>query len=143
VSPHPVSPADDPYAAMLRGAAVPTAGTGVAAVVVAALTQGADGAVGALLAALVVLGSFSASLVVMRATARSNPHSVLAAALLTYVTKVGVLGLFLVLVQGATWLSGTAFALAAIACAVVWLAFEVRAFARLRILVADTAEERP
>lgn len=143
MSSSPPRPADDPYAAMLRGAAVPTAVTGVAAVVVAALTEGLPGGIGALLAALVVLGFFSASLVVMRATARSNPQSVLAAALLTYVTKVGVLGLFLVLVQDARWLSGTAFALSAIACAAVWLAFEVRAFVRLRILVAGAGEERP
>lgn len=133
--------ADDPYAAMLRGAAVPTAVVAVVAVVVAALVAGAQGAVGALLAVVVVGLFFSASLLVMRAVARSNPHSVLAAALLTYVTKVGLLGLLLVLLADAQWLSGEAFALTALACAVVWLAFEVRSFQRLRILVAPEAED--
>ncbi|MFP5333945.1 MAG: hypothetical protein ACLGIV_01405 [Actinomycetes bacterium] len=133
--------ADDPYAAMLRGAAIPTVAVAVVALVVAGLLQGGPGLAGAALAALVVLLFFSASLLVMRAVARSNPASVLAAALLTYVTKVGLLGLFLLLVGGASWLSGDAFALTTVACAVVWLAFEVRSFARLRLLVAPDAEE--
>lgn len=133
--------ADDPYAAMLRGAAVPTAAVALVALVVAGTLRGGPGVVGAALAALVVLLFFSASLLVMRAVARSAPASVLAAALLTYVTKVGLLGLFLLLVGDATWLSGDAFALTTVACAVVWLGSEVRSFSRLRVLVAPDAEE--
>jgi ATP synthase protein I len=136
-----VKAADDPYAAMLRGAAVPAAVVAVVAVVVAGLVAGAQGLLGALLAAVVVGVFFSASLLVMRAVARSNPHSVLAAALATYVTKVGLLGLLLVLLADADWLSGEAFALTALACAAVWLAFEVRSFLKLRILVAPDAED--
>lgn len=133
--------ADDPYAAMLRGAAVPTAVVALVAVVVAGVAAGERGVLGALLAAVVVGIFFSASLLVMRAVARSNPHSVLAAALLTYVTKVGLLGLLLVLLADADWLSGEAFALTALACAAVWLAFEVRSYRKLRILVAPEAED--
>lgn len=134
---------DDPYAAMLRGAAVPTLAVGLGAVVVAALTAGAAGAVGAALATVVVLAFFGASLVVMRVTARSNPQSVLAAAVLTYVTKIGLLGLLLVLLRDQPWLSSTAFAATTMVCAVVWLAFEMRSFARLRVLVApDAGQDR-
>jgi ATP synthase protein I len=130
---------NDPYAAMLRGAAIPTAVVGLLAAAVAAVAAGGRGVVGALLATLVVVGFFSASLLVMRATARSGPGSVVAAAVVTYVTKVGLLGLFLLLVQDATWLSRDGFALTVIACGVVWLACEVRAFTRLRLPVAPDA----
>lgn len=127
--------ADDPYAAMLRGALVPTLVVAVACIVVAVVRAGAEGLAGSLLAAVVVVASFSSSLLVMRRTARSNPQSVMAAALLTYTTKVGLLGLLLILLFDAEWLSGMAFALTAMACAAVWLAFEVRAYSRMRTLV--------
>jgi ATP synthase protein I len=131
---------DDPYAAMLRGAAVPTAVAGALAVVLASFSAGPPGFLGALLALLVVVAFFAASLMVMRATARAAPQSVLAAALLCYLTKVGLLGLLAVLLRDAAWLSANAFALTAVGCAGVWLAFEIRAFARLRILVAPDIE---
>jgi ATP synthase protein I len=130
---------NDPYAAMLRAAAVPTAVVGLLAVAVAAVAVGARGAVGALLGTIVVVGFFSASLLAMRATARSNPGAVAAAAVVTYVTKVGLLGMFLLLVQDATWLSRDGFALTVITCGVVWLACEVRAFTRLRLPVTPDA----
>lgn len=131
--------ADDPYAAMLRGALVPTVFVAAVLVVASGVRAGGDGIAGSVLAAVVVVASFSSSLVVMRRTARSNPQSVMAAALATYTTKIGLLGLVLVLLADADWLSGTAFALTAMACAVVWLGFEVRAYSRMRTLVFGDA----
>lgn len=127
--------ADDPYASMLRGALVPALAAGAVCVVVAGVLRGTPGVLGSLLAVAVVVASFSSSLLVMRRTARSNPNSVMAAALLTYTTKIGLLGLMLILLADAQWLSGTAFALTAVACALVWLGFEVRAYSRMRTLV--------
>ena len=133
---------DDPYSAMLRGALVPTLVVGVVCVGVS-LTAGTPGLVGSLLAVVVVVASFSSSLLVMRRTARSNPNSVMAAALLTYTTKVGVLGLLLILLADARWLSGPAFGGTALACAVVWLGFEMRAYSRMRTLVYDDGGGQP
>lgn len=132
---------DDPYAAMLRGALVPTLVAAVVCVAVS-LTKGTPGVIGSLLAAAVVVASFSSSLLVMRRTARSNPNSVMAAALATYMGKIGLLGLMLVLLIDAEWLSGTAFALTAMVCAAVWLGFEVRAYSRMRTLVFDDGGDR-
>lgn len=134
--------ADDPYAAMLRGALVPTL-VAAAVCVAVSLREGTAGLVGSLLAVAVVIGSFSSSLLVMRRTARSNPNSVMAAALVTYTTKIGLLGLMLVLLQDAEWLSGTAFALTAMLCAAVWLGFEVRAYAKMRTFVFDQGGGQP
>ena len=134
----PAATAEDPYAALLRGSLVPTAVVAALAVVVAGLSS--RGALfGAVLAAVVVLVFFSASLLVMRRTARTAPRNVMAVALVTYITKVGLLGLLLVAFKDATWLSGTAFALTALACAAVWLVAEIRAYSKVRLLVFDEA----
>ncbi len=132
---------DDPYAAMLRGALLPTVVLGAACVALAAASEQGPGIVGALLAVVIVVVSFSSSLLVMRWAARTNPANVMAAALATYVGKVGLLGLFLILFGRAEWMSGTAFGLTAIASAAVWLLFEARAYYRMRTLVFGVPEQ--
>ncbi len=129
------APADDPYAAMLRGSLWPTLVVGAVAVVVSTVLEGVPGLVGSLLAVAIVCASFSATLLVMRWAAKNGPANVMAAALATYMGKVLVLGVFLVLFGRAPWLSGPAFGLTAIGCALVWLVFEARAYVRMRVLV--------
>lgn len=131
---------DDPYAAMLRGPLVPTLVVGAVAAGAAYLLQGTAGLLGALLAAVVVILFFSASLLVMSRTARTAPQNVMAIALVMYITKVGLLGLLLVLLMDAPWLSGDAFALTALACAAVWLPLEIVAYSRARTLIYDEPE---
>jgi ATP synthase protein I len=130
----------DPYAALLRGAFVPTAIVALGCVVVAAVVSAAA-LYGAALAAVVVLAFFSTSLVIMRRTARSAPQNVMAVALVTYITKIGLLGVLLIVFKDATWLSGTGFAVTALVCAAVWLVSEIRAYSKVRLLVYS--EERP
>ncbi len=130
-----VAEADDPYAAMLRGSLVPTLVVGVVCVVVAVVVAGTPGLVGAALALAIVCLSFSATLLVMRWAAKNGPANVMAAALATYMGKILVLGVFLVLFGRASWLDGPSFGLTAIVCALVWLVFEARAYYRLRTLV--------
>lgn len=127
--------ADDPYAAMLRGSLLPTLVVGVVCVVVAVLVAGVPGLVGAALALAIVTLSFSATLLVMRWAATNGPANVMAAALATYLGKVLVLGVFLVVLGRASWLDGPSFGLTAIVSAVVWLVFEARAYYRMRVLV--------
>jgi ATP synthase protein I len=130
-----VAQADDPYAAMLRGSLVPTLVVGAVCLVVAGVLAAGPGLVGAGLALAIVCLSFSATLLVMRWAARNGPANVMAAALATYMGKVLVLGVFLVLFGRASWLDGPSFGLTAIVCAVVWLVFEARAYYRMRVLV--------
>lgn len=137
VAPGAPSGPDDPYAAMLRGTLVPTSVAASVLVVGNAVREGVSGLLGALVAAVVVLVFFSVSLLVMRATADKGAAMVMAASLVSYVTKIGLLLLFLVLMKDATWASSIAFAVTAVVCAAVWMAFEVRAFARMRVLVTD------
>lgn len=135
--------AQDPFRAMIRGGAVPTLVVGALALVVSVVVDGGRGAVGSLLATAVVVASFSSSLLLMGRMARLNPLAVLPIALLSYVTKVGLLGLMLLLLGGAEWMSDRAFSLTAVVGAMVWLAGEVRAFTRVRTLVFDDAGPGP
>jgi ATP synthase protein I len=61
----------------------------------------------------------------------------MAVALLTYVTKIGLLGLLLVLLMDATWLSGEAFAAGALVSVAVWLPLEIRSYSRARLFVLE------
>ncbi len=133
----PAATPDDPYAAMLRGPLVPTVAVGLVAAGVAFWLQDLRGLWGSLLAVAVVVAFFSASLMVMGRTARVAPANVMAVAMLTYVTKVGLLGLMLILLQDATWLSGEAFGLTALLCAFVWIPLGIRSYSRARTLVFD------
>lgn len=130
----PAAAPDDPYASLLRGALVPTSVVAAVCLVVTGLMS-AEAFWGAALAVVVVVAFFSASLLAMRWTARSGPQNVMAVALVTYVTKIGLLGLMLALLADATWLSGDSFAVTALVCAAVWLGFEIRAYSKMRSLV--------
>jgi len=124
------------FSAMLRTALLPTLVTGAGAVVLAGLLGGGKAAWSAALGAALVIGFFSLSLLVMRQTAHLQPIAVMSVVLAVYTGKILALGLALVLLYDATWLDGQPLALAMIACTLVWLAFEMRAFTRLRVLVA-------
>lgn len=132
--------ADDPYAAMLRGAGYPALVASAGAVAVCAVL-GVPELLGALIASAVVLVFFASTLLVLRAFRDVAPAMVLGLAMLTYTTKVAVIGAAVLSLRDASWLSGTAFAVTALVVAVVWLAGEVRGFARARVLVSEPAPQ--
>jgi len=125
------------FGAMLRGSALSTLAVAALSVVVAALLGGARGAWSSALGAGLVMVFFSLSLLVMQRTASWQPTAVMSIVLATYTAKIVALGLAMVLLRDASWLSGQALALTVIVCTVVWLAFEMRAFTRMRVLVTS------
>lgn len=116
-----------------RGAAVPTVIVGAIAVAAFAARDGVDGAIGALLGCLVVLGFFGLSLLVMKWTARTDPMNAFGGAMLSYVVKIVALAGVLLAFRNTTLFDPRAFGLTILACAGVWLVFEVRAFLRAQI----------
>ncbi|KQX69688.1 hypothetical protein [Angustibacter sp. Root456] len=142
VRPHSESAARtrEQFTTMLRGSLVATLVVGVIAVTLAAGLGGARTATSAALGAGLVVVFFSLSLLVMRQTAHLQPTAVMAVVLATYTGKILALGIAMIVLQSASWLSGQALALSIIGCTVVWLAFEMRAFTRMRVLVAPQAE---
>lgn len=131
----------DPYAAMLRGALVPTAVVALAALGVSA-ALGPRVLAGSALGAGLVVSFFAVTLLAMRAARRFAPEMLLGVALAVYGTKVAVIGGVVFWLRDQPWLSPTAFAATAFACAAVWLAGQVRGFTRARLPVTDI-EARP
>ena len=62
----------------------------------------------------------------------------MAAALLSYVLKLALLGVFLVRFRGTDRFDAHSFAVSVIVCAIVWLAAEMRAVARMRVTLDVT-----
>jgi len=116
-------------AALLRGAAIPTAVVGVVAVVV--------GAVVAFLGASLVLGFFSVSALVVGRASRGSAYAAMNAALLTYTVKILVLFGLILAFKDATWFDTKVFGLTIVACTVVWTVFEVRTFGKLKMVIVD------
>jgi ATP synthase protein I len=140
----PVSKAATPqdlYGAMLRGGAVPAAVVGVIALVVFAVLDGGTGASGSLVATVVVLLCSLSTLVLLRRTVGLDPRVVFLAAMIGYFTKVGLLGVFLLLFRHADWMSPLAFAVTAIVVSLAGTIGEIVAFTRTRTLIYDEPAE--
>ena len=140
VAPKAAGPGD-PYLAMLRGGAVPALVVSAVAVVVFTLREGRLGLAGGALAVGVVVLTFASSTVLLRRVAALDPRIVFMAAMVGYTTKVGLLGLLLLLFGDAAWLSPIAFALTAIVASLAWTTGEVVAFTRVRTLIYDPSAE--
>jgi ATP synthase protein I len=131
----------DLYGAMLRGGLVPAAVVGVVALVVFALVEGAVGASGSLVATVLVLLCSASTLVLLRRTVGLDPRVVFLAAMIGYLTKVFLLGVFLLLFRHADWMSPIAFAVTAIVVSLAGTAGEILAFTRTRPLIYDEPAE--
>lgn len=131
----PASPGPAPFASMLRGALLPTLVLDVVVVAVAGVLAGGPAALAATLAAAVVTAFYAVGLSVMARLAGGSPVAFLAAALAVYLGQVLFLAVVVIALAGASWLHGTAFALAALAVALGWQGFQILAFTRMRTLV--------
>jgi ATP synthase protein I len=130
-------------ARILRGAAIPTGLAGLAAIIVGLVAAGSQGAFGALVGLLVVLGFFGISLFAISYSARVSPQILMPVAMGTYLFKIfAMLGL-VVLLRDATWMNGRAFGLTVVLCTLVWLIFEVRTFLRTKMLYVDPVSSGP
>jgi ATP synthase protein I len=132
----------DPFAAMLRGAFLPTLAVGPVAVVVAAIAGGGKAALGAFLGFAVAILFFALGLLVMRKLdSAADPMRFLASAMAVFLGQMIFLLLVIVALQGADWLDGTAFGLSALAVALVWQVFQVIAYVRTRRLAFDEPDQ--
>ena len=122
--------------AMLRGALIPTSITAVISIAACTYIWDGPGAVGAILAQLIVVAFFASNLLVARISRDLEPMMVMALAMVSYMTKVIVLGLFLFLIT--TFLpqelyERKAFGVSAVAATFAWLGGEIVAFLRLKL----------
>lgn len=132
-----------PFAAMLRGALLPTLAMAPAIVLVLWLARSTRGGLAALLAVAVTIAFFAGGLWVMKRVTNANPLSLLAGALAVYLGQVIFLGVVILGLSGASWLDGTAFGIAALAVTLIWQVGQVLAFVRMRKDVYDAPPTSP
>ena len=128
-------------------AAAVTLVVGTAVVAVAASTDGAPGASGALVGTVFALGVFSFGVFAVGAVARLMPAASLLVAMLTYTTQVLLMLVFFVALTKAgvvgeeldrEWLGG-----AIIVAVLAWTLAQLVAFARARIPLYDLPTDEP
>lgn len=124
-------------ARILRGAAIPTTAVGVLVTVLLAVLGGPKGLLGAVLGFAVVVAFFTVGLLVVTWAARTLPHALMNIALLSYLIKVGLLAVLLMVVRGTTLFDTRAFGWAALVSTLVWVAAEVRIFVRMKIFYTE------
>lgn len=121
--------------ALLKGAVIPTAITGVIAVGLSTFFQGVAGFIGSILAQFIVVAFFASNLAAARISRDLDPSITMAIAMVSYLVKVVLLGVFLGLIT--TFVPEDvchrgAFGLSAVAATFAWLGGEIVAFLRLK-----------
>ncbi len=122
--------------ALLRGALLPTLAIGVISIALSTWLKGSAGFVGALLAQFVVLIFFATNIGTARLTRDLDPVMTMSIAMLSYMAKVLLLGVFLWLITTfvpADACDRKAFALSAVAATFAWLGGEIRAYLALKL----------
>lgn len=117
---------------MLRGALWPTLVVGAVAIAVSTVLAGFKGALGAVFGLAVVLGVSWLGVAVLRWTARSDPMTVMAAAMMSFFAKIVALGVLLWLFGDTTLFDTKAFGFTILAALVAWLTGEVRGFVQAK-----------
>jgi ATP synthase protein I len=129
-------------ARIVRGAVLATALAGVVVVVVAGMLAGRAGVYGAVLGSALAIAFFAVTIVVVSVAGRVANELMLPAALGTYLVKIIAIAALLIALRGTTAFSRTAFALAAVIGACVFMVAELRIALRTRTLYADTGDDQ-
>ncbi|MET9361325.1 hypothetical protein ABZX93_10465 [Streptomyces sp. NPDC006632] len=122
--------------------ALPTAAAGAVATLVSGVVVGGKGAVGAIVATLVVILFMGVGLVVLERTAKSLPHLFQAMGLMLYTAQLLVLFIFVAVFKHTTLFNPKCFAATLVALTLVWIGAQARAHMKAKILYVepDTTE---
>lgn len=114
---------------------VPAGVVAAASILLSGLLKGKSGFFGGLLASITVIIFFSIQLLVARISRDLDPTLTLLLAMLSYLLKVTIMGVFLYLIGKYTdraAVDRTSFAISALVITMTWLVAEVRSFLKLR-----------
>ncbi|MCX4548159.1 hypothetical protein OG204_26235 [Streptomyces sp. NBC_01387] len=117
--------------------AVPTAAAGVIAAVVSGVVAGGKGAIGALVATVIVMLFMGIGLVVLNRTAKSLPHLFQAMGLMLYTAQLLLLFIFVAVFKNTTLFNPKSFAITLVVATVVWIAAQARAHMKAKILYVE------
>ncbi|MBT2368616.1 hypothetical protein J7E88_25620 [Streptomyces sp. ISL-10] len=116
---------------------LPTAAAGVIAAVISGVVAGGKGALGAAVAALVVILFMGIGVLVLQRTAKQFPQLFQAMGLMLYTTQLLVLFIFVAVFKDTTLFHPKAFAVTLVAATVVWVAAQARAHMKAKILYVE------
>lgn len=114
-----------------------TLGVGILACAVSVLVVGVSGLVGAAFATLIVLAFFGVGQWIVGSVLRTNPQMAMTVALMTYLIKIGVLFVLILLFAGTTAFDTKAFAATIVLCTIAWTVAEVWVFARTKVFYVE------
>jgi ATP synthase protein I len=130
----------------LAQAAVPTAAAGAVAAVVSGVVAGGKGAIGAVVATLIVILFMGIGLYVLQRTAKSLPHLFQAMGLMLYAAQILLLFVFVAAFKNTTLFNPKAFAITLVVGTLAWIAAQTRAHMKAKILYVEpdsTKGEKP
>ncbi|MFJ3282140.1 hypothetical protein [Streptomyces halstedii] len=122
--------------------AVPTAAAGVVAAAVSAGVAGGKGAVGAVVATLVVVLFMGIGLVVLQRTAKSLPHLFQAMGLMLYTAQLLLMVIFVAAFKDTSLFNPKAFAITLVATTLVWIGAQARAHMKAKILYVEPEPDK-
>ncbi|MFD5662208.1 hypothetical protein [Streptomyces hirsutus] len=124
---------------ILIQAAIPTAVVGAVAVAVGAAVEGGNGAIGAVIGALLVILLMGAGLYVLQWVAKSLPHLFQAMGLMLYMTQILLIFVFIALFKDTTLFHPKVFALSLLVSTLTWVAAQARATMKAKTFYVDPA----
>ncbi|MEU2617590.1 hypothetical protein ABZ642_05390 [Streptomyces sp. NPDC007157] len=124
-------------ARILAQAAVPTAAVGVLAAVVSGVVAGGKGAIGAVVATVLVTLFMGVGLYVLQRTAKSMPQLFQMMGLMLYAAQLLLMVVFMAAFKNTTLFNPRAFALVLVVATLTWIAAQTRAHMKAKILYVE------
>ncbi|MCJ0871544.1 hypothetical protein [Streptomyces sp. AP-93] len=121
----------------LLQSAVPTAVAGALAAVISGIVAGGKGALGAVVATVVVMLFMGIGFLVLQRTAKSMPHLFQAMGLMLYTAQILLLFVFLAVFKNTTLFNPRAFAITLVVATLVWIGAQARAHMKAKILYVE------
>ncbi|HEY8980053.1 MAG TPA: hypothetical protein VIU15_10785 [Streptomyces sp.] len=122
---------------ILAQAAVPTAAAGAIAAVVSGVVAGGKGAIGAVVATVVVMLFMGIGLYVLQRTAKTLPQLFQAMGLMLYAVQILLLFVFMSVFKDTTLFNPRAFAVTLVVATIAWIAAQTRAHMKAKILYVE------
>ncbi|MFE5030310.1 hypothetical protein [Streptomyces sp. NPDC056683] len=121
----------------LAQAAVPTAAVGVLAAVVSGVVAGGKGAIGALVATVIVILFMGIGLYVLQRTAKSYPQLFQMMGLMLYAAQLLLLIIFMAVFKNTTLFNPRAFAIVLVVATLTWITAQTRAHMKAKLLYVE------
>ncbi|MFM9446760.1 hypothetical protein [Streptomyces acidiscabies] len=122
---------------ILAQAAVPTAAAGAIAAVVSGVVAGGKGAIGAVVATVVVTLFMGIGFYVLQRTAKTLPHLFQAMGLMLYAAQILLLFVFMAAFKNTTLFNPKAFAVTLLVCTLAWIGAQTRSHMKAKILYVE------